>query len=323
MADRHTAAFWAGGAAFIAGGGIFMAVTGFEPTKTPGTVWANSWFDLGFAFVILGLIVTGIGVVLHFRREVKSAAAPAAINQTEWIATCDDSGEFPNEAMIFNLRHRFQNMGARQAFGLFRCMVTDPDGIAVEATGTRSYYQYVDPIFPGARPVRPGLYRFGWQGQKSNGEWVNITSGEHEVKGPKLIITILDDSQFENWQYVALIAALHVQVENTTDTSIRVGGYAHTSDPKEGLPWDINATVEEIMSVRREITRRDETQHYGQPLRNFARIPAHETISGWFLVAVNRPPAGGTPTITVIVKDDLANEYRVTLPARERQVHGS
>lgn len=52
-----------------------MTVTGMEPTKTPGTVFANSWFDLGFAFVILGLLVTGIGVVLHFRREVQPRRA--------------------------------------------------------------------------------------------------------------------------------------------------------------------------------------------------------------------------------------------------------
>lgn len=37
MADKHTAAFWAGGAALIAVGGIFMGVTGFEPTKKRGS----------------------------------------------------------------------------------------------------------------------------------------------------------------------------------------------------------------------------------------------------------------------------------------------
>jgi hypothetical protein len=112
-------------------------------------------------------------------------------------------------------------------------------------------------------------------------------------------------------------------VENTTDTPLLIGGYAFTSGAQEGPAWDTQATGEEIMSVKREISRRDETQHYGQPLRNFARIAAHETISGWFLVAVNRPPAGGTPACTVIVEDDVRSEYRATLPAREPQVYGS
>jgi hypothetical protein len=49
-------------------GGIFMAVTGFEPAKNPSIVWANTWFDLGFAFVVLGALVVAAGVVMHFRR---------------------------------------------------------------------------------------------------------------------------------------------------------------------------------------------------------------------------------------------------------------
>lgn len=137
------------------------------------------------------------------------------------------------------------------------------------------------------------------------------------------MVTILEDSRFENWKYIALIVALHVQVENTTNAPILVGGYAYISSGGEGAAWDHQATGEEIMSVRREIGRRDETQQYGQPLRNFARIGAGQTISGWFLIPVNRPPAGGTPACTVIVKDDVSNEYRATLPARERQVHDS
>ena len=76
----------------IAVGGIFMTVTGLEPTKTPGTVWSNSWFDLGFAFVILGLIVTGIGVVLHFRREVEPTSAPPAVNAADGPPRAQVSG---------------------------------------------------------------------------------------------------------------------------------------------------------------------------------------------------------------------------------------
>ena len=54
----------------------------------------------------------------------------------------------------------------------------------------------------------------------------------------------------------------------------------------------------------------------------FARIAPGETISGWFLVAVNRPPGGGTPVCTVVVKDDVSNQYRASIPARKPQVHG-
>jgi hypothetical protein len=52
VADKHTGVLWAAGGALIVMGGIFMAVTGFERAKNSSTVWANSWFDLGFAFVV-------------------------------------------------------------------------------------------------------------------------------------------------------------------------------------------------------------------------------------------------------------------------------
>ena len=96
VADKHSAAFWVGGAALIAGGGIFMAVTGFEPTETPGTVWANSWFDLGFAFVILGLVITGFGVVMHLRREVQPGSAPPAVSATNGPPTATPAPPTPN-----------------------------------------------------------------------------------------------------------------------------------------------------------------------------------------------------------------------------------
>lgn len=84
MAEKHTATAWTGGGALIAAGGIFMAVTGFEPTKKPGTVWANSWFDLGFAFVLLGMVITGIGIVLHFRKEAGPGSTPPAVNSADF-----------------------------------------------------------------------------------------------------------------------------------------------------------------------------------------------------------------------------------------------
>jgi hypothetical protein len=124
-------------------------------------------------------------------------------------------------------------------------------------------------------------------------------------------------------KHIALIVALHVQVKNTTDREILVSGYAFTCDSGGDPPWESRVTGDDVLSVRREIHRREETQQYGQPLRNFARIVPGQTVSGWFLEAVNRPPGGGTPTCTVIVKDDVGNQYRSTLPPREPQVYGS
>jgi hypothetical protein len=142
-------------------------------------------------------------------------------------------------------------------------------------------------------------------------------------KGPALVVKILDDTEFENWRRIALIAALHVQVENTTDKPILVSGYAYTCDSGGVAPWDSEVTADEAISVRREISRREEAQQYGLPLRSFKRIIAGQTISGWLLTPMNRPPAGGTPACTIIVRDDVGNQYRAALPARTPKVYDS
>jgi hypothetical protein len=143
------------------------------------------------------------------------------------------------------------------------------------------------------------------------------------LRRPALAVRIMKDSRFENWKHIALIVALHVQVKNTTDMEILVSGYAFTSDTGGDASWTSHVSGDDAMSVRSEIHRREETQQYGQLLRNFMRIAPGQTVSGWFLEAANRPPGGGTPACTIIVKDDVSNQYRATLPARGPQVHGS
>jgi hypothetical protein len=54
----------------VTAGGVFMAVTALEPSETPHSVWANAWFDVGFGFVILGLLVAAAGSYFHFRRDL-------------------------------------------------------------------------------------------------------------------------------------------------------------------------------------------------------------------------------------------------------------
>lgn len=62
----------------VTAGGVFMAVTAFEPSKTPHSVWANAWFDVGFGFVILGLLIGAAGFYLHFRRERQAEPIPVS-----------------------------------------------------------------------------------------------------------------------------------------------------------------------------------------------------------------------------------------------------
>jgi hypothetical protein len=339
MADRHSGTIIAAGGVLIAAGGIFMTVTGFEPAAKPTTVWANSWFDLGLAFVILGLAIATVGVVAHFRREVEGASAPAVVdapptaglpaaaqqsalspvNRAEWEATCEESGEFPDtKALVFGLKHLPDNPNAMQNLATLRCTVTDPDGRRTEAENIGFHCRYTPDNFPGAPPVRPGLYRSKWQAKVRGGDWENIADGEHMVNAPDLIVTIMK-SQFENWKHIALIAALRVKITNTTGDMIRLSTIGFTYDP-EGKPGSgTNLSADERLEIDRELRARRERQHYGIPIHNYATIPARESISGWVVEAVTRDPAGGTPRCTVVIKDELGNEYRATLPKREPQ----
>jgi hypothetical protein len=236
------------------------------------------------------------------------------------MPTCEESGQFPEgKSLVFRLSQAPGPGSAIRRFTEFRCTVTDPAGGTVESTGTDSWRQYTRFVFPGAPQVQPGRYRSRWQGRLQAGEWIDIASGEHEVK-PSLVVSVLDDSQFRNFRRIALIAALHVQVENATDTAMDAIGYIHDVDA--GGYWATGLTADEKTSVDREIGRLDETQEYGLPVRYVRRIGPCQTASGWFLVPVKMVAAGGSPAVAVIVRDETGNQYRATLPERQPQTYG-
>jgi hypothetical protein len=282
------------------------------------------------SFVVLLLAGVRAGWVWWRRRhhpaqdepllETLEPASPPLIDPALWKTRVDESGD--HKSMGFQLEHRFSERLTVTTFTRLRVTVTDPGNITTSADGPGRVYQY-PAGFPDAPPVRSGTYRFKWEGRDDKGAWHEIIRGTHEVKLPNLIVTIMEDSRFEDWQYIALIAALHVQVENTTDTDILVKGYGFTYD-NEGRPlWDHQASDDDRRSVEGEIHRRLERQEYGQPLINYMRIPARTRISGWYVTDVTRNPSGGTPECTVIVRDDTGNQYRAVLPKREPRIYGS
>jgi hypothetical protein len=139
--------------------------------------------------------------------------------------------------------------------------------------------------------------------------------------GAPLTVKILADSCFASWSHSARIAALHVQIENITNTDILVDDYEFSYDPEGRPTWEQQATNDEQLSVRHEIHRRDECQEHGQPLRNFTRINALSQISGWLLAPTSRNPAGGTPECTVVVVDDDGNRYPAKLSRRKPRTY--
>jgi hypothetical protein len=227
-ADGHSAALIGAGSAAVTVGGIFMAVTTLEPSKTPKSVWVNAWFDVGFGFLVAGLIIVAFGLYLNFgKREPESKE--------------------------------------------------EAEAQSVSAAGG-----------PGVQPQEP-----------------------------LLSVRILSDSQFEGRGPSAMIAAVHISVDNITDRKIRVVGCEFSYDNEGRLSWEQYVTDEQRKDFRDELERREEMQMYGPSLQLPAWIDAHSRISGWIMKSVTRNLAGGTPACTVFIVDDLGNSYEARLPGHE------
>jgi hypothetical protein len=149
--------------------------------------------------------------------------------------------------------------------------------------------------------------------------WRHRRSGEQKANLAPLVVRLKEPPLWENYKYIALIGAFHVEITNTTDRPIRIASYAFTSDNRGLRSWEFDATGEEHLAVRRETWARQEDHRYGPALRIHGEVPAHQSVSGWFVTAVTRDPMGGTPACTIIVKDDLGNECQVTVERQEPQ----
>jgi hypothetical protein len=63
MAASQTDTFIGGGIAFATIGGVLMGVGVAENAGSHHSVWSNSWFDLGVALVVVGLVLV-VGALL-------------------------------------------------------------------------------------------------------------------------------------------------------------------------------------------------------------------------------------------------------------------
>ena len=226
--------------------------------------------------------------------------APTAVNPAEWKAVCNESGEFPDsKALTFGLDHRFDHRGAFLAFGALRCTVTDPAGITTSATGQGRYYQYTEPFFETAPPVRPGLYRFGFEGQISTGRWVDIASNEHEVQPPpKTGLEVVIDNEIPTpFPGLAVILEIEYHVTNHDHVphQLRPALRGVEVAPRAQTDTAEYAQVLQAYGVFSERRRRD-----GLP----NRVQPGETIRGVYLHTFAWDPSGRIPDYTLIIRDE-------------------
>jgi hypothetical protein len=306
------------------GMGLSLSIWAAERGTTHVGFWSHAGEVAGLVLIALGIllavaVVRGWWLPGGFQADPGTHAPSAApVNSADWIAECDESED---HHLLFRLRHRFENQAAIMAFGEKRCTVTDPDGIQTAHTGRALFASYHSANFPGAPPVRNGTYSFVWEGRGANGTWHYLAEGAHEVADVPALTVMIIDSQFENWKYLALIAALRVQITNATGRAVQLRGFGFTHDPDGEPGWLTTVSGDEQLELGRELHARKERQHYGIPLRNYSVVPPHESVTGWVVEAVTRH-ASGTPRCIVMVEDSIGNKYQAVLPKQEAQTYG-
>lgn len=129
---------------------------------------------------------------------------------------------------------------------------------------------------------------------------------------------------WETWRQLAFIAALHIELTNTTDGVIRLGaidllGEFWGPDPPADLP---KLDHSEIRDLWQEIEGRRRSR-YSPGLSDRTTILPHETISGWVVTNVTRPSSGVTPTLQLTIHEAVGYPYRVVIHPMEPHVdHG-
>jgi len=156
------------------------------------------------------------------------------------------------------------------------------------------------------------------------GEAAAATDGQTGAfpEGAPLVVTI-EECLWESWRHLALIVALRIKVTNTTGSVIRLGptglGFDWAGDFPGGLP---EICAPEQAELDREVEAMQRLR-YSPKLGSHAFVPARESISGWRVTYVPRRATGGTPRLTVRVRDAVGNEYLAVIEQKDPQVFRS
>jgi hypothetical protein len=140
--------------------------------------------------------------------------------------------------------------------------------------------------------------------------------------GPRLIVRVLRE-EWDTWHTVAYTVALEVEVANTTDSRIRIASVGLGSDwngqPPGELP--VFGTAEqaaldtEVAALRKH--------RYAPELRSHQYVPPQGSVTGWIVSSMARPPQGGTPRLTLSVREAVGSQYLLLFPRKDPQIHSS
>jgi hypothetical protein len=128
--------------------------------------------------------------------------------------------------------------------------------------------------------------------------------------------------EWNTWRTVAYIAALEVEVANATDSRIRLASIGLGSDWDGQPPADLPS-----LSAERDVLDAEladlRTHRYVPELRSHQYVPPKGSVTGWIVTTTARPPLGGTPRLTVSVREAVGHQYLMIVPRTDPKVYGS
>lgn len=149
-----------------------------------------------------------------------------------------------------------------------------------------------------------------------------LASLQHQsVDGLRLTVRLLPQ-EWDTWRTVAYIAAVELEVANTTDGRIRIASVGVGSDWDGQPPVDLPSLSAERDGLDAELAalRR---HRYVPELRSHQYVPPKGSVTGWIVTTMARPPLGGTPRLTVSVREAVGHQHLMIVPRTDPKVHSS
>jgi hypothetical protein len=128
---------------------------------------------------------------------------------------------------------------------------------------------------------------------------------------------------FDVWRHLAYIVGLQVQITNATDNVIPLSSIGIGSDWGGNPPADLPVIDDsERQNLQREVDAR-RAHRYTPELRSHSAVPPHGSVSGWVVTWMPRPSAGGTPNLSLSIREAVGHQYLTVIPRTDPQVYHS
>ena len=116
---------------------------------------------------------------------------------------------------------------------------------------------------------------------------------------------------------------LEVEVANATGSRIKIASVGLGSDwdgqPPGELPV-LGAAEQGGLDAEVAVVRK---HRYAPELHIHQYVPSKGSVTGWIVTTMARPPLGGTPRLTLSVREAVGHQYLLVIPRTDPKVYGS